>query len=800
MRDLALRYPKATLVIFVLVLVVFGYGNIIAKRGGVLDKAILNKEDHYYLMDQAVQKKRMFGFEGTEFVPLILKFPGGIESKKDLKKIYQLTEQAKEVFGNRILSLSEVPDYHDTGIELLDLPYIHPAIFKDPNFDLEEWKREVKNDSGVYGILVGRDFDWAAVVIYMRPGYDEMETAWQIVELLERRKIGWLERFYKSEIHPLDPNLGVSGWLMGRWILHQGLNRDMFSLIVLGLLMTFVVFAFSVGSFWQALLASFIVVVPAILMVRGSVGLIELLGWDIRERVYLLLAYANCIVQGISFSLHKFETFNHYKDWQKAKEVDWLIFVTTLIAVGGFGTLYWFQVLTIRELGILSALGVVYLGFLSIVVLPAIYSLLVRKEQLKQREFKTFSLSIEKLVNGCTWLTTRFSFQKTLMTMIVVLLVVVILAVILVSQGRLIIKTKPLEFIRETLVYQTGQFLNETGRIGFDFLDLLVEPAETRGDIYEADFIRAVWQYQQDLKKKVGAREVSSILGTLAKIAQESYKKPFIEISSEEVAEAFFLIEGNLASAVQRQLWYEKGIRVSISAEMKDSNEIGDFVKSALELAKKYPQLRVSAFGKLAQYPQIDWYIRMGKPKNLFGSQWVIILVCALMIAWKGKKLEQKGFSSQWRLSSFWGGVIMSVPFIFSSGMMCLTMIVLAIPLDIATAAITALAINASIDFSIYFVDAYQEALTDLEPIKAVKKAMAAKGKIIIEDMILNAICFDPLLTSSFQPIRELGWIMGVMLIYCCIGSLIIMPPFLVWATESTQQLEPIPVYRYRCV
>jgi predicted RND superfamily exporter protein len=174
----------------------------------------------------------------------------------------------------------------------------------------------------------------------------------------------------------------------------------------------------------------------------------------------------------------------------------------------------------------------------------------------------------------------------------------------------------------------------------------------------------------------------------------------------------------------------------------------------------------------------------MGKPKNLFGSQWVIILACAGMIHWKRKRMFSCQNQCRWRLSPFWGGQTMSIPLIFSSAMMGLTMIILRIPLDIATAAITALAINASIDFSIYFVDAYQEALVDLEPIEAVKVAMADKGRIVIKDMILNIVCFLPLCVSQFQPIKDLGWIMGVMLVFCCIGSLAVMPPFLIWATK----------------
>lgn len=122
----------------------------------------------------------------------------------------------------------------------------------------------------------------------------------------------------------------------------------------------------------------------------------------------------------------------------------------------------------------------------------------------------------------------------------------------------------------------------------------------------------------------------------------------------------------------------------------------------------------------------------------------------------------------------------MSVPFLFATAAMALLMIVLQIPLDVATAAITALAINASIDFAIYFVDAFQEGLAEAgETTVALVFALKTKGKIILQDMVLNALCFAPLLTSHFLPIRRLGWIMGVMLMACAVGTLVFMAALL---------------------
>jgi predicted RND superfamily exporter protein len=101
------------------------------------------------------------------------------------------------------------------------------------------------------------------------------------------------------------------------------------------------------------------------------------------------------------------------------------------------------------------------------------------------------------------------------------------------------------------------------------------------------------------------------------------------------------------------------------------------------------------------------------------------------------------------------------------------------IPLDVATAIITALAINASVDFAIYYVIAYMDALTKTDRDNAIILTMKGKGEIIINDIVLNAACFSPLIASSFTPISRLGWMMVVMIIACGIGSLVVMASLL---------------------
>ena len=65
------------------------------------------------------------------------------------------------------------------------------------------------------------------------------------------------------------------------------------------------------------------------------------------------------------------------------------------------------------------------------------------------------------------------------------------------------------------------------------------------------------------------------------------------------------------------------------------------------------------------------------------------------------------------------------------------------------------------------------------------KLVVGKEGRVIVNDILLNTICFSPLYFSPFAPIARLGWIMGVMIISCGFGALVIMPSFLRYAVRK---------------
>jgi predicted RND superfamily exporter protein len=812
-----LRHPIAVVSCFFVLSAVFLWGNTKVEKGGILDRdVILRADDPFYRMDQYVHSKTQEGFSGREFIPFVLH--RGVHSQEDAEKILRLTRAAQDAFGETILSLAITPMYQDTGEALLDAPYVNDnnvAKFEEPAH-VNSWEAQAASDAGVFGLLVGRDFSWTAVTRYLPPGYDEIKEFRRTVEFLEGRSIPWWEWLWKKDIHPQDPQVAASGWTMGRGLIDQGLNVDILELISLGIVLTLPIFWLTLGSLRAACLGVGVMVMGGFVWTRGAMGLL-----GVPERVFSLLAYASVIVQGTSFALHKFAALeesdqeDRREGWLQACEVDELILTTAAISAFGFATLWSFGLTPIRELGISATIGVVWLLLLAVVFLPAFDMLTASQTLGEQREAARWSGPRDGSRRGLLFALARLA--RKVIVWCEQLCVSCVKTALWLSRGarpRWILlgtttlfaavawifwsggvqsHTRALEFIRGTSVAREARFLNQAGNIGFEFLDLLVEPQQGTG-LKDPQFLARAWELQTRIKAVPGSRETSSILGTVRQIARESFKKTFPE-TTEEVAAAFFLIESHLALEMQPQLYFPGGVRISVSYGTDDSVELGRFRDAVLALAhQSFPDLKVSAFNKAALYPQVDKYVREGKIANIFTSQIGIALLCGVLL-WR----SSRRFAHP-RLAPLWGGLVMSLPLLFATGMMGLLMWGLQIPLDMATASIGALAINAATDFSLYLVLTYQKKLRDAEPHEALRKTLHVEGKVILADCLLNACCFLPLMGSRFLPVQQLGWMMGVMLAACAVGSLLLMAallPACVTEKERSHEKEFLPLHSH---
>lgn len=811
----------AVIVATAVITLIMLYGNAVVKRGGIVDNSILDGNDLYARMDKEVRELAPRGFVSSEAITFAIPFDGQL-SAGDLEKVKEFTDALKERFPEcGVMGLSTLPRYRDTGRELENAPYVTGETIRSMGSDgtgkvLNEWKNAVKEDPAIYGPFIGKQFNYAQVVMLLPPDHNEIGTFRKVAGFLENRDIPAWEWFMKDDIVPAGRFKGVllAGWVAARGLMDAALLSDIMKLSTIGLAIVAVAFFLSLRSMGQAAIAS-LTIFLGFLWIRGSVGLLQLMGFELYERVYFLLVFTAMIVSGISFAERKFEAFNEEQEknpgegrallWARTGHVNEMVLLCGIISILNFVTLYQIGVRGILEVGIFSALGIAYLLFFSLIFIPAAHALtggiasMRKPSRLSKRFMDAWDWLLSAIIRSIYGIfekaDTTVKRRRLALRALAVLCVVTVAAVAIIGLDFLPgfkkdfqfieVRTKPMEYIPETIVDHASKILNAPDNYGFDRVSVLVRPRTFSGEtapMTDPAFIARVDNLQRRLAEGTSARSVNSIVDTMKVISRESYGT-VLPATYRQAADSLRLIRWDLGDMTASQLFYNGGATVYLSKASEDSNLLSELCEEIRKVAGEFRDLDVSIFGKLGLYQRSDKYIREGKPLNVLTSQWIVIVVCWFWVAWRGRRA-----AASLRLSGFRTGLVCNVPFVFASAAIVFVMVILRVPLDQATACMTALAINAAVDFGLYLVADYQTALNKGGSEQAaIRYALREKGKIILIDIILNALCFAPLMTSRFIPVARLGWIMIVMLIFCGIGALVLMPALLPWCVKKEQ-------------
>lgn len=797
------------------------WGNLHVQKASVLDKAILNPNDPYLVSDREVRSLAPQGVGAGDLVSFVLPLPNG-PNVSSLALVRKLTERLEQNFPEcGVLSLSKAVNYRDTGRELLGERYVNDSLIAELGNDHSgerqaKWKEDVKRHEGVYGVLIGKEFDFTQILMWMPPSAGEMEMARRVASLLEGRSVTSWSEYLRTDFSPQGDWAAVlpAGWFAGRYVIVLTLFRDIMVLSAVGLLLTFVCSYLSFRSLRQALITT-VVVLLTFVWTRGSLGWLQQAGFELYERIYFLLVFTSMIVASLSFCLHQFTAYNQARlrhpeldrlqVWRQVRGIRVAVLVTALVAFLNFTALYQIRVRGILEVGVLSATGIVWAVFLALWFLPAAHNLVGGDSAqdgwqdwpwLRQLGLG-WTRVLERLVGGCLAFqqssgrtSTRLRARTSWVLSLTVLLCLV--AGALVVSGYLQITTRPLEFIAGTTVERASRILNREHGYGFDRVSLVVTPkgGNPSGEsVYDPVFLERAKALQETLATVPGARIVTSVLDSVSVISRESYQRPTPETSQEAYDILEHLLANDLGPAVKQQLWYANGIVLYASLSADDSNAAGIFCDRLLAQAANFPDLQVRAFGTFPLYARVDQYIRQGKPLNALSGLWIVVAIGAAWVGWRNRRGQLGGVLRPCRT-----GLVLSVPFVFASAVIAIVMMGLRVPLDHATACITALAINAAIDFSLYLVADFQDGLlAGQESSPAMLGALQQKGKVILLDIILNSICFLPLTFSHFLPVSRMGWLMIVMLLASGVGALIVLPALLPWCVRRPPSSRTYP-------
>ncbi|WP_342120639.1 MMPL family transporter [Pseudoduganella sp. OTU4001] len=795
------RAALAMLAAIAMLLAGFLWLNLRVPAAGIVQDALLDQHNPYYIAQQEANRNK--GLRQGDPMSFVLSFPQGMD-EHDMLQVLRMTQDLQQRFPQAVVwSLAaDSYAYTSSASQLESRPHIDPAWVGSNGklslpMPLHQWREEVAADPTASGLLVGKDFRYAQILLFMPEGTNELELVQQVAEYLEKRPIHPLEwLLLKGDIQPAEEfrNVSLGGWSVGRGLMHFALMSDVLFYSTIGLVIATLAALLALKSLKQALYSSGCIFASFVL-VRGTIALADLLGVQafgapLAERVYFLLVLSAMIVAGISFNTRALERFNSLHAaqpdapapslWAQVERHHLPLNVAATIAVLNFATLPQIGIRGIMEVGVLSAIGICFQRILVSSMLPALQIAFGGTPVQRQGELGALQRLWERGVQAFPrWsygMISRSGAHAARASLIACGLTVaaagaVVLHDVTAPDKWIVVQEKPIDYLPGTIVDRGRHLLNREGNIGFGRLSYFVAPkAGSANAISDPQFLHRAAAFQARIAGLAETRGANSVLDTLSYIGRQEGGPP-LPATTQQAHDRLQQISWDLQQpALARYLWTGSGLALYVSHPADNSNSLRAFAQQVEAVAaREFPDLKVLAYGPLHAYHQTDLYISEGKPLNVLLSFPLVILCCGIWLSSRARVLRP------WATAC-----AMTVPFMFAYAAIVVLMAAFSIPLDQATACATALGINAAIDFDLYLIDDYRSALEDGQsPAQALHFALAERGYITLTDAALNAICFGFLMLSPFLPIQRLGVVMLVMLATCAIGALLLMPALL---------------------
>ncbi len=890
---------------FFVLTVFFGLGNLPSLVGdfsdGIVKDGILDSNNRIVQSDQFVRQFSKEGFLPLEVSMFVLPIEKSQINPKSILTLNKIHQEIQAEFPRcKVVSLVNLTNPRVEEDEFYTTAYLDEEVIeevKTGNWDKDKWLADLKSKAGPKGILYAEDQSFFRILLILPLDYNENEFRNRVAMLLEKRFIPWYFWFLKSDISPtgIFANVKLAGWVIGRGLMTAALTSNIVRLAGLGFLL---VWFFSYKTFQSKVKASIILVTIAasFIWLRGTAGWLHWIslnwgypmfwGLPIKERVFILLVFTFLIIGGISAKSRVFEKFNDYLGKEgSVKELFRLtiralrgkFLIIALIGLLNFISLYQIGTRGIMEVGMLCFIGLLYVFFLAVKVLPNLYLVFSRFEKTEEEKsndrVNLFYLSLKaqaakvylgwlvelfavflikekwnrllnsivatsySLVSGrgysryLRWLT-PFDWKKSLFG-VVLPLFGAFLGIILMqylgainpqkygSWARIRFDENPTGYFASDSNFRQGtDIVNELGsgtapgRASFLVLPresgvtldeaspdywkklpsqvkkLSAEESEGYRTIDDPQFIRRVWQLQEKMREIAGVRQVWSSIDILSDYSSAVYGKP-LPSTKREVYNCFSRLEEDLDEQENGQMlaqmsWFDRGISVSAFVPAESANQILNLQEETAAIVRDhFPDLIVAPYGQFHLYAQTAQVTVAGKIINMATSFWVVIPVIFIWIKLSNLPSRRRR-EILFRLSAWRTSLVVTVPFVFAFSVNAIVFWIFGIAMDQALSCATAFSINAAIDFNIYFVDDYKNALLRGKNLdQALEIALLEKGRPVIVDCLLNAICFAPLASSSFKPVRALGVVLFFMMFLCGLGTLVLMPAIMPICTKA---------------
>ena len=696
-------------------------------------------------MRSMVNTDRIEEIFGNQDLVMIIFEAEDILAEETLKRIENVEKEIGRIEGVRRTS-SLFGSNHIHGEE--GVMYVEPTILRIPrNESMREEVREViKNNDLVYKVMVSDDFQATALVCTLKKDADEDLVFAGIHTILEE--------------HPGEEKVHFGGLPYLRQAIDKDIQRDGVILIPIALLLM-LVFLYFVFREWRGVWLPFLVVVMSALL---GLSLIPVLGW--KFSLITLLVPILLIAVANDYGIHmiaRYQELNAKGNGRSMKDMSagiarslWKpLMLTGLTTIAGISALWAHTMIPARQMALVASVGILFAIFFSLVLLPALLSLLPRSKPKAVPSIHGRGRSRNPLG--------RFSFFVVRKRRLIP--VVALVATLLISTGIIFLKVDSNEenfFPERHEVKQASKLINEKFG-GSESISVLFS-----GDMLDPAILERMESYRREMEKMEAVdltMGFSGVVREISKALNDPNEALYDRIppTREAVAQYMVLYNMNGNPEELEQLVdfnYEHAhlmIRINNA-----NNETVNGIMDRLEL--------ITAGDPAVETIGGNGYVRTELANKVLSGTFISLGI-ALVIIFVLVSLIFKSASA-----GLLGIIPITVSVVALFGIMGLS----GVRLDVATALLSSVMIGVGIDYTIHFLWRYREERQQNRPAReAVITTITTTGRGIIFNALSVIVGFLVLIISSFTPIRFFGVLVVVSILTCLIGAVMILPAIL---------------------
>jgi hydrophobe/amphiphile efflux-3 (HAE3) family protein len=665
------------------------------------------------------------------------------------EKVIAISEALKEVpfvMADEIISLSTVQNVsnREWGLEI-------GGFFEEFPANEEEWKQlkaDVHYNAMILNRLVSKDGELVVIAASLEDGF-EGGVVYEAVEAIIA------ENQNAEIIHATGAPLLVED-------VQRGISGDSRKFIPIAILIIFIGFYICFRRI-SGVLLPLSMVIMSIVWTMGAMGYLGLPVTVVSNALPVIMV-AVASSYGIHFMNTYYQLASQYTDSKalvKATitKVGVPILLTGVTSALGSASLLIFKITSLREFGVIGAIGFLLATFICLTLLPALCSLIqVPKSKPKQDNM------VLNLLNYLTGFSQKYKSRVTWGY-------VLVLPIFLFFSSKINIGDDYMKFFPPS---HKGRIAAETFNEklnGVRVMDLVVATDLADG-IKDDRFFEELAAFKSWLENEEQVGSTYSYVDVVRHLQKTMNPNEDASISQAEIAQYLMLHEMSATPGEVFALRTDDASRAKMQVFLKSSDpeehkELYEKIQAAQNKFFSEGEVSLLFGGDVIQRISLGSYIVKGKIQNIILALLIVLVVCLLIFR------------------SFRKALLTILPIAVSLIMVFGVMGMIGIRLGISTSLLTAMIVGIGIDFSIHYLHSYFNYLKEYKSNQALYQTSQVTGRAIAYDAISNIVGFSVLSFSGFLPVQHFGWLLAFSMLLIFLNTMLLFPAVLSEKSKS---------------